>query len=55
MTAKVAPTTVKLKKTVKVTGTAGPAASLKGAKVAFKVERKVGAKWVKMKAPRLPP
>ena len=49
MTAKVAPTSVKLKKTVKVTGTAGPAASLAGAKVAFKVERKVGAKWVKMK------
>jgi hypothetical protein len=49
MTAKVAPTSVKLKKTVKVTGTAGPAASLAGAKVAFKVERKVGTKWVKMK------
>jgi hypothetical protein len=49
MTAKVAPATVKLKKSVKVTGTAGPATSLAGAKVTFKVERKVGAKWVKMK------
>ena len=49
MTAKVAPTTVKVKKTVKVTGTAGPATSLAGAKVALKVERKVGTKWVKMK------
>ena len=50
LTAKVAPTTVKVRKTVKVTGTAGPAASLKGAKVAWKVERKVGTKWIKMKA-----
>ena len=49
MTAKVAPATVKVKKTVKVTGTAGPATSLAGAKVALKVDRKVGAKWVKMK------
>ncbi len=50
LTAKVAPTTVKVRKSVKVTGTAGPAASLKGAKVAWKVERKVGTKWTKMKA-----
>jgi hypothetical protein len=50
MTAKVAPASVKLKKTVKVTGTAGPATSLAGAKVAWKVERKVGAKYVKMKS-----
>jgi hypothetical protein len=50
LTAKVAPTSVKVKKSVKVTGTAGPAASLSGAKVAWKVERKVGAKWTKMKA-----
>jgi hypothetical protein len=50
LTAKVAPTTVTVGKKVKVTGTAGPAASLAGAKVAFKVERKVGTKWVKMKA-----
>jgi hypothetical protein len=49
LTAKVAPTTVTHGKTVKVTGTAGPAAALKGAKVAFKVERKVGTKWIKMK------
>jgi len=50
LSAKVAPTSVTHGKTVKVTGKAGPAASLKGAKVAFKVERKVGTKWVKMKA-----
>jgi hypothetical protein len=49
MTAKVAPTSVKVKKSVKVTGIAGPVAALTGAKVAFKVERKVGAKWTKMK------
>jgi hypothetical protein len=49
LAAKVAPTSVKVGKSVKVTGTAGPAASLAGAKVAFKVERKVGAKWTKMK------
>ena len=49
MTAKVAPTTVKLRKSVKVTGIAGPVASLAGAKVAMKVERKVGTKWIKMK------
>ena len=48
-TAKVAPTTVTFGKKVKVSGAAGPAASLAGAKVAFKVERKVGTKWVKMK------
>ena len=34
---------------MKVTGTAGPAVSLAGAKVAFKVQRKVGTKWVQMK------
>jgi hypothetical protein len=50
LTAKVAPTSVKVKKSVKVTGTAGPAASLAAAKVAWKVERKVGTKWTKMKA-----
>lgn len=49
MTAKVAPTSVKVRKSVKVTGVAGPVASLAGAKVAFKVERKVGTKWLKMK------
>jgi len=49
MTAKVAPTVVAVGKSVKVTGTAGPAAWLKGAKVSFKVERKVATKWVKMK------
>jgi predicted secreted protein len=49
MSLKVSPTSVKVKKSVKVTGTAGPAASLAGAKVSLKVERKVGAKWTKMK------
>ncbi len=50
LAAKVAPTTVRVGKKVKVTGTAGPAASLAGEKIAFKVQRKVGTKWVKMKA-----
>jgi hypothetical protein len=49
MTAKVSPAIVKLGKKVKVTGLAGPVPALVGAKVAFKVERKVGAKWTKMK------
>jgi hypothetical protein len=50
MTLKVAPTIVRLNRTVKATGTAGPLASLAGAKVALKIERKVGTRWVKMKA-----
>lgn len=50
MTMTVKPSTATVGKTVKFAGTAGPAASLAGAKVAFKVERKVGTKWVKMKA-----
>jgi hypothetical protein len=51
LVAKVAPTTVKVRKSIKVTGTATttPATTLTGAKIAFKVERKVGTKWVKMK------
>jgi hypothetical protein len=49
MTLKVSPTTVKVKKSVKFAGTAGPLPALVGAKVALKIERKVGAKWVKMK------
>ncbi len=51
LTAKVSPTIVKLGKKVKVSGTAGPVPALAAAKIAFKVERKVGTKWVKMKAP----
>ncbi len=51
LTAKVSPSIVKRGKKVKVTGVAGPGASLAGAKIAFKVQRKVGTKWVKMKAP----
>ena len=50
MTAKVAPTTVTVGKKVKVSGTAGPVPALASAKIALKVERKVGTKWVKMKA-----
>ena len=38
-----------VKKSVKFSGVAGPAASLAGAKVSLKVERKVGTKWIKMK------
>lgn len=50
MTLKASPTIVKVRKSVKFTGTATPLPALVGAKVAIKVERKVGAKWVKMKA-----
>ena len=50
MTLKATPTIVRLNRSVKTTGTAGPVASLAGAKVALKIERKVGTKWVKMKA-----
>ena len=50
MTAKVAPTTVKLNKSVTVSGTVTPAAQLAGAKVSILVNRKVGTKWVKAKA-----
>jgi hypothetical protein len=49
MTLKASPTTLKLRKTVKFSGVAGPLSALASAKVAFKVERKVGTKWVKMK------
>lgn len=50
LTAKVSPALVKVGKKVKVSGQAGPVPALAGAKIAFKVERKVGTKWVKMKA-----
>jgi hypothetical protein len=49
MTLKVAPATVRLNRSVKAAGTAGPGASRVGAKVTLKVERKVGTRWVKMK------
>lgn len=49
MTLKVAPTTQRLGRSVKVTGVAGTLPALAGAKVALKIERKVGTKWVKMK------
>jgi hypothetical protein len=49
MTLKAAPTTQRLGRSVKFSGVAGSLPALAGAKVAFKVERKVGTKWVKMK------
>ena len=49
MTEKIAPTAIKLKKSVTVSGTAGPKAALAGAKVALKAELKVGTKWTKAK------
>jgi hypothetical protein len=50
LTAKVSPTTVKVGKTVVISGTATPAAQLAGAKVSILVNLKVGTKWVKAKA-----
>jgi hypothetical protein len=50
LTAKAAPTTVKVGKQVTISGTATPAAQLAGAKIAILVNRKVGTKWVKAKA-----
>jgi hypothetical protein len=50
LTAKAAPTTVKVGKTVTISGTATPADQLTGAKIAILVNRKVGTKWVKAKA-----
>jgi hypothetical protein len=49
LSAKVAPTAVKVGKKAVVSGTAGPLPALASAKIALKVERKVGTKWVKMK------
>ncbi len=46
---KVAPTTIKLRKTVKATGAVTPAVTLAGKKVALKAEMKKGTKWVKAK------
>ncbi len=50
LTLKVAPTTIKLRKTVKATGLATAGTTLGSKKVALKVEMKKGAKWVKAKA-----
>jgi hypothetical protein len=50
LSAKVAPTSVKAGKTVTISGTAGPAAQLAGAKIAILVNRKSGSKWVKAKS-----
>jgi hypothetical protein len=50
LSAKVAPTSVKTGKTVTISGTAGPAAQLGGAKIAILVNRKSGSKWVKAKS-----
>jgi hypothetical protein len=49
VTLKVAPTSIKLKKTVKATGAVTPIAELVGFKVALKAELKSGSKWVKAK------
>ncbi len=49
VTAKVAPTTIKLHKTVKTTGAVTPVATLAGKKVALRVDFKKGTKWVKAK------
>ncbi len=47
---KVAPASIKLKKTVKATGTVTPAADLAGIKVLLKAEIKVGKAWKAAKA-----
>ena len=47
---KVAPTSIKFKKTVKATGIASPAADLAGVKVVLKAEIKVGSAWKAAKA-----
>jgi len=47
---KVAPTSIKLKKTVKATGSVTPAADLAGMKVLLKAEIKVGKAWKAAKA-----
>ena len=49
VTAKVAPTTIRLGKTVKTTGAVTPVATLAGKKVALRVDFKKGTKWVKAK------
>ena len=51
---KVAPTSIKFKKTVKATGTVTPAADLAGIKVALKAEIKVGTAWKAAKTGRRP-
>lgn len=49
MTFKASQRTVRVRRSVRLTGTAGPLPALAGAKVAIKVQRKVGRKWVKMR------
>jgi hypothetical protein len=49
ITLKVAPTSIKLKKTVKASGAVTPIVELTGFKVALKAELKKGSKWVKAK------
>ena len=49
LTIKVAPTAIKLHKTVKTSGVATPKLTLKGKKVALRVDFKKGAKWIKAK------
>jgi hypothetical protein len=50
VTAKVAPTTIRLGKTVKASGLATPATTLTGKKVALRVDFKKGTAWVKVKS-----
>jgi hypothetical protein len=47
---KMAPAAIKLGKKVKASGVVTPVATLAGKKVAVKVERKAGTKWVKAKS-----
>ena len=49
VTAKVAPTAIRLGKTIKTTGAVTPIATLAGQKVALRVDLKKGTKWVKAK------
>lgn len=48
VTLKVAPTSIKLRKTVKATGKVTPAGKLVGKKVSITTQRKVRTKWVKI-------
>jgi len=50
VTLKVAPTLIRLSKKVKATGAVTPVGKLVGKKVSLTAQRKVGTKWVKVKA-----
>ncbi len=53
VTLKVTPKTIRLRKTVKASGVATPATTVAGKKVTVRVDRKKGAKWVKVKTARV--